>query len=87
MSIDTGAATLPVTATICQTDPSTAQCLAAPTPGLSLSSFAAGSTPTFSVFLQASGPVAFDPAGSRIFVRFMQPGAGEGVTSVAIETR
>ena len=87
VSIDTGAATLPVTATICQTNPSTAQCLAAPTAGLSLSSFAAGSTPTFSVFLQASGPIAFNPAASRIFVRFMQPGAGEGVTSVAIETR
>ena len=87
VSIDTGAASLPVTATICQTDPDTAQCLAAPTSGLSLASFAAGSTPTFSVFLQASGPIAFNPAAARIFVRFMQPGAGEGVTSVAIETR
>ena len=87
VSVDTGAATLPVTATICQTDPSTAQCLAAPTSKLSLSSFIGGSTPTFSVFVQASGPIAFDPAAARVFVRFMEPGAGEGATSVAIETR
>ena len=44
-------------------------------------------TPTFSVFV-ASGPVAFAPGTSRIFVRF-DDGAGgaHGSTSVAVSTQ
>jgi hypothetical protein len=85
VSVDTGSATLPVTTSICQTSPSTGQCLAAPAAGVSLS-FAAGATPTFSVFLEASGTIAFAPATSRIFVRFDgTAGAIHGSTSVAIQ--
>ena len=44
-------------------------------------------TPTFSVFLQAGGPIPFAPATSRVFVRFKDAGGGlHGSTSVAIET-
>jgi hypothetical protein len=85
VSVDTGSATLPVTTSICQTSPSTGQCLEAPAAGVSLS-FAAGATPTFSVFLEASGTIAFAPATSRIFVRFDgTAGAIHGSTSVAIQ--
>jgi len=60
--------------------------LAAPAGSVSLS-FVGGSAPTFSVFLESSGAVPFDPANSRVFVRF-EDATGElhGSTSVAIET-
>ena len=86
VSVDSGAAALPVTATICQTNPKTAQCLVPPAPTVALT-YAGGAAPTFSVFLQANGPIAFAPAASRIFVRFEDSSNGiHGSTSVAIET-
>jgi hypothetical protein len=85
VSVDTGSATLPVTTSICQTDSSTGQCMATPAATVSLS-FAAGEEPTFSVFLEASGAIAFAPATSRIFVRFKGvAGDMHGSTSVAIQ--
>ncbi|MEI9983867.1 MAG: putative Ig domain-containing protein [Aliidongia sp.] len=86
VSVDTGMATLPLTATLCQSNPSTGACLATPSPTVTLSD-AAGSAPTFSVFLQAAGPIPFAPAKSRVFVRFKDPAGGlHGSTGVAIET-
>jgi DNA-binding beta-propeller fold protein YncE len=87
VSVDTGTASLPVTPTICQSNPSTGQCLATPGSTVSLTD-AAGATPTFSVFLQATGAIAFNPGASRIFVRFKDASGGlHGSTSVAIETQ
>jgi sugar lactone lactonase YvrE len=87
VSADTGAATLPVSMTVCQTDSSSGQCLSPPSQTVSLN-FAGGADPTFSVFIQANGEIAFDPANARIFVRFNDTaGAFHGSTSVAIETR
>jgi NHL repeat len=86
VSVDSGSAALPVTLTICATNAS-AQCLAPAAASVS-QSFAAGSTPTFSVFATAQAPVAFAPATSRIFVRFKDSsGASHGSTSVAVETQ
>jgi Bacterial Ig-like domain (group 3)/NHL repeat len=86
VSVDTGSATLPVALTLCQSKPSTGQCLAPPAATVSLS-YAAGTAPTFSVFLQSSGAIAFAPAASRIYVRFKDANGGlHGSTSVAIET-
>jgi DNA-binding beta-propeller fold protein YncE len=83
-SVDTGAATLPLKASICQSDPVTGQCLMAPAALVPLN-IAAGAAPTFSVFLQATGPIALDPANARIFVRFRDAaGALHGATSVAV---
>ena len=73
VSVDTGAAALPVTLSICQTDPSTGQCLAPPAASVSLS-YAGNTAPTFSVFLQSSGAIAFAPASARVFVRFKDAG-------------
>jgi hypothetical protein len=85
VSVDTGTATLPVTATICQSNPGTGQCLAAPAGTVPLS-FTAGATPTFSVFPQASGAIPLAPATSRVFVRFKDGDGGlRGSSSVAIE--
>ncbi|MGB8843975.1 MAG: hypothetical protein WCC64_23240 [Aliidongia sp.] len=87
VTVDTGGASLPVTTAICETDPTTGQCLAAPAASVSLN-YAAGTAPTFSVFLQSNGPIPFTPATSRIFVRFMDAnGNFHGSTSVAIETQ
>lgn len=85
VSADTGGAALPVSATICQSNPANGQCLAAPAASVSLT-YAGGAAPTFSIFITATGAIPFDPANSRIFVRF-KDSAGElhGSTSVAIE--
>ena len=83
---DTGGASLPVIVTLCQTDPATAQCLAPPAATVPVT-ITAGATPTFSVFVSASGAIPFAPGASRIFVRFLDgAGALHGATSVAVET-
>jgi hypothetical protein len=86
VSADTGGAALPVAIAVCQTNPANGQCLSAPTASVTLS-YAGGATPTFSIFLQATGAIAFAPATSRIFVRFEDASGNlHGSTSVAIET-
>ncbi len=86
-STGTGDATLPITVTICQTNPQTGVCLQTPGP-TAATTIAANATPTFGIFVSASGTVAFDPANSRIFVQFTDStGAVRGETSVAVETQ
>jgi virginiamycin B lyase len=77
---------LPVTVTICQTNPVTGQCLAPPLPQFQLT-IAAGATPTFSVFVQAYGAVPFQPAANRISVGFITNQNKVGSTSVAVRTQ
>ena len=71
VSVDAGLAVLPVTATICQTNPATGVCLQAPEQ-TQFVTLPAGSTATFSVFVSATGAVPLDPTDSRIFVRFIE---------------
>jgi len=86
VSTDTGNTTLPIDTTICQTDPDTGACRAPPAQTVT-AQFAAGATPTFSIFVSASAPVSFAPGASRIFVRFKDAGGvSHGSTSVAVET-
>jgi len=48
----------------------------------------AGATPTFAIFVAGSGPVTFDPAANRVFVRFRDGGGTiRGATSVAVRTQ
>jgi DNA-binding beta-propeller fold protein YncE len=83
---DFGGASLPLTATICQTNSTTGVCLAPPAVSVQLA-FAAGAMPTFTVFLQASADIPFAPGASRVFVRFNdQNGVVHGLTSVAVTT-
>ncbi len=85
-SVDTGSASLPVSATLCQTNPSNAQCLSPPAAS-AVVNFTAGSTPTFSVFVNATGSIAFAPGTARIFLRFKDSGGtSHGSTSAAIRT-
>ncbi|VAV89978.1 hypothetical protein MNBD_ALPHA06-2088 [hydrothermal vent metagenome] len=71
---------------ICETNPSTAQCINGPSSSLSRV-FAAGENATFAVFVTAVDAVPFDPAGSRIFVDIIDSeGVSRGSTSVAVRT-
>jgi hypothetical protein len=83
---DTGGTTLPLTATVCETN-SVAQCLSPPVASFPLS-FAPNASPTFSVFVTASGAIPFAPATARVFLRFVDGnGVEHGSTSVAVETQ
>jgi len=84
VSVDTGGTTLPVTLSICQSNPATAACLSPPAPSVTLD-IAANATPTFSVFVDSSGAVPFAPATARAFVRFTDAAdVVRGATSVAL---
>lgn len=86
VTTDFGAAALPVGVTLCQTDPSSGQCLAPPASSVALT-IAANAVPTFSIFVTASASLTAEPAVNRIYVRFLDArGISHGSTSVAIET-
>jgi hypothetical protein len=86
VSADTGAAVLPLQVTLCQSNPLDAQCVT-PIASAVTTSIGAGATPTFSIFLAATGAVPFDPASNRVFVRFKDAGGvTRGSTSVAVRT-
>jgi hypothetical protein len=85
VTADTGSASLPVTITLCQTNPRTAACLATPAASVT-TSIAQGGTPTFSVFVTASSGITLAPASNRVFLRFKVNGIEVGATSVAIQT-
>ena len=80
---------LPVTLSICETDPVSSVCLAPPVPGETgvATSIGPNDTPTFGVFAAATQDIPLDAANSRVYVRFRDDG-GEvrGATSVAIQT-
>jgi len=85
-SVDTGSANPPLALFICETNPADGQCLNPPAPTVE-TTVAANATPTFSVFATASGDVPFDPANTRIRVRFLEAGSARGTTSVAVRTQ
>ena len=83
---NTGAANLPVTLTLCQTNPSTGACLAPPAPSATLQ-INSGDTDTFGIFVLASSPIPDMPAVNRVFVRFTDSGGTlRGETSVAVRS-
>ena len=86
LSADDGGKGLPLLLFVCETDPVTGLCLANPVSELTLTS-ANGETRTFGVFANATGDIPFDPAGSRIFVRFKDSlGVVRGATNFAVRT-
>lgn len=83
---DTGATALPLEISLCQTHPESGLCASEIGDSLTLD-MAAGSTPTFAIFVSGYGIISFDPALYRIFVRFRdQEGVIRGETSVAVRT-
>lgn len=86
VSADTGSAGLPLALTICQTVPSTGQCMASPSAAVT-PTIASGATPTFAIFATGSAAIPFAPGTSRVFVRFRDStNAVRGLTSVAVKT-
>ena len=84
VAANTGSATLPLTISICQTDPSTGVCMQTSSATVT-TAIGSNATPTFGFFVNASSAVAFDPANNRIFVTFTdRTGAVRGKTSVAV---
>ncbi len=87
VTAETGGASLPVSLTLCQTNPANGQCLAPPAAAVTVAD-GAQATPTFSIFAAATGAIPLAPATSRLFVRFTDATGGlRGSTSVAIETQ
>jgi YVTN family beta-propeller protein len=84
---NTGAANLPVTLLICQTDPTSGTCLAAP--GTSVATdIPPNATPTFGIFVTGSAAVADMPGINRVFVTLTDAGGVlRGETSVAVRTQ
>ena len=86
-SADMGAASPPVTIALCQTNPTTGQCISAIGPSVT-TQIDANATPTFGIFVTGTGNVPFAPAVNRVFVRFRDNGgAARGSTSVAVRTQ
>jgi hypothetical protein len=87
VSANTGSATLPLNLMLCQTNPTSGQCLGPPAASVS-TTINANATPTFGIFGTASGAIAFLPATNRIFVQFRDAnGVVRGATSVAVQTQ
>lgn len=67
--------------------PQTGVCLVAPAASVT-TTINANATPTFGIFVTASGSVPFSPAVNRVFVQFADAsGAVRGSTSVAVRTQ
>ena len=86
VSVDTADITLPLMLSLCETNPTTGQCISAIGPGVT-TTINANATPTFGIFVTGHGTVPFSPAVNRIFVRFSDAGGvSRGATSVAVQT-
>jgi hypothetical protein len=90
LTADTGTASPPVALCLCETDPTSGNCInpSVPTNNPVTTTINANATPTFSVFVTATGDVPFDPTNNRVFVRFGDAtGVARGATSVAVRTQ
>jgi hypothetical protein len=84
---NTGSANLPVTLLLCQTDPTSGACLAAPSASVA-TDIPPNATPTFGIFVTGSAPVTDMPGVNRVFVTFTDAGGTlRGETSVAVRTQ
>jgi sugar lactone lactonase YvrE len=86
-SANTGTANLPVTLAVCETNPLSGVCLAAPAPSAT-TDIQPNATPTFGIFVAGSAAVANSPGVNRVFVTFTDGGGTlRGETSVAVRTQ
>jgi hypothetical protein len=89
VSVDTGGVSLPLSTTICQTDPITGACInpSVPLDDAVALTITTNDTPTFGVFISANAAISLDAATKRIFLRFRDAaGVVRGSTSVAVQT-
>ena len=87
VEVDTGSVNLPLNLSLCETD-ATAACVGGGSPTETVSrNFANQDVATFSIFVEATGTVTFDPAQHRLRLRFVDgDGNVRGATSVAVRT-
>lgn len=74
---------------LCETNPATGACInpTTPTSGAVTTTVAPNETPTFAVFVTATGNIEFSPGVNRIAVSFAESsGAVRGATSVAVRS-
>jgi hypothetical protein len=84
---NTGAAALPLTISLCQTNPQSGQCISTLRSSATFT-INTNATPTVAIFATASGQIPFVPQTNRIFVEFSDANeVVRGSTSVAVETR
>src|SRR5262245_15243753 len=87
VSGDTGPARLPVTISLCQTNPKSSASLA-PSAASAAVNIGANATPMFAIFVTTTGAIPFDPGSNRAFVRFNDAsGVTRGATSVTVRTQ
>ena len=86
LSASSGAASLPVEAMVCETDPTSGACITDRMIDLPVS-FAADETRTFAVFVRAYGPVPNFPERFRLFLLFEdEDGGRRGGANIALRT-
>jgi len=87
-SANTGSATLPVTLSVCETNPLTGVCINPTSPAATATTtIAGGATPTFAFFATATDTIPLDPATNRAFVEFRDSGDTiRGSTSTALSS-
>jgi hypothetical protein len=77
---------LPLTGTVCETNPITAECKQPPGPSVTRT-FDHNETATFTVFLKATGTIPGDFANNRVLLEFVDAGGVvRGSTSAAVVT-
>jgi hypothetical protein len=79
--------TMPLIATVCQTDPVSGQCLQPPA-ATATATINQNQDTTWAAFLQANGTIAPDPANNRVIFQFVDSeGIVRGSTSTAVTTQ
>src|SRR5262249_52951463 len=61
---------MPLTTTVCQTNPTTSQCLSPPAP-TATATIGQNQNTTWAAFLQATGPIPQDPTANRVTFEFV----------------
>jgi hypothetical protein len=77
---------LPVQVTLCQTNPSTGQCLSGPVATASLVPFASSATAAFSVFVKATATIPSSPGNEVLLLFTNSGGTVEGSATVTVVT-
>ena len=88
-SVDDGGTNLPLTVTLCQSDPSTGACADGSQPEATKRlALASGGIVTFTVFVEATAPVPFNPGVNRLHLRLKtNDNVTRGSASLAVRTQ